>query len=275
MKTVADVLSVARSNLVEQIKERSPRRVGRPPLPADDLVAAIKAVIADLPTYGYRRVHAILRRRALAEGRRPPNHKRVYRVMKEHGLLLQRHAGGAERRHDGQIAVERSDLRWCSDAFEIGCDNGERVRVAFALDCCDREAMGYVATTGGIGGEEVRDLMVAAVEHRFGRVNRLPRPIEWLTDNGSAYVSTETRRFAREIGLEPRTTPVESPQSNGMAEAFVRTIKRDYVRVSPAPDAKSVLRQLPSWLAQDNEVHPHKALGYRSPREFIATRSNP
>ena len=69
MKTVADVLSVARSNLVEQIMERSPRRVGRPPLPADALVAEIKAVIADLPTYGYRRVHAILRRRALAEGR--------------------------------------------------------------------------------------------------------------------------------------------------------------------------------------------------------------
>src|SRR3954447_22001367 len=49
-----------------------------------------------------------------------------------------------------------------------------------------------------------------------------------------------------------------------MAEAFVRTIKRDYVRVSPAPDAKSVLHQLPSWLAHYNEVHPHKALGYRS-----------
>src|SRR5215210_2423156 len=102
----------------------------------------------------------------------------------------------------------RSDLRWCSDAFEIGCDNGERVRVAFALDCCDREAMSFVATTGGIGGEEVRDLMVAAVEHRFGRVNRLPRTIEWLSDNGSGYVSTETRRFARDLGLEPRTTPV-------------------------------------------------------------------
>jgi len=275
VKTVADVLSVARSNLVEQIMERSPRRVGRPPLPADALVAEIKAVIADLPTYGYRRVHAILRRRALAEGRPPPNHKRVYRVMKEHGLLLQRHAGGSERRHDGRIGVERSDLRWCSDAFEIGCDNGERVRVAFALDCCDREAMSYVATTGGIGGEAVRDLMVAAVEHRFGRVNRLPRPIEWLTDNGSGYIATETRRFARELGLEPRTTPLESPQSNGMTEAFVRTIKRDYVRVSPAPDAKSVLRQLPGWLAHYNEVHPHKALGYRSPREFIATRSTP
>jgi putative transposase len=135
--------------------------------------------------------------------------------------------------------------------------------------------MSYVATTGGIGGEEVRDLMVAAVEHRFGRVNRLPQTIEWLSDNGSGYVSTESRRFARDLGLEPRTTPIESPQSNGMAEAFVRTIKRDYVRVSPVPNAESVLRQLPGWLAHYNAVHPHKALGYRSPREFIASRSTP
>jgi putative transposase len=252
VKAVADVIGVARSNLVAQIKARPRQRVGRPPVPAEALVAEIKAVLADLPTYGYRRVHAILRRTALAEGRQPPNHKRVYRVMKEHGLLLQRHAGGAERRHDGTIAVEMSDRRWCSDAFEVACDNGERVRVAFALDCCDREAMSYVATTGGIGGEEVRDLMVTAVEHRFGRVNRLPRTIEWLTDNGSGY-----------------------PQSNGMAEAFVRTLKRDYVRVSPVPDAESVMRLLPGWLAHYNEVHPHKALGYRSPREFIAARSNP
>ena len=212
MKAVADVVGVARSSLCEQMRDRPRQRVGRPPAPAEALVAEIKAVIADLPTYGYRRVHAILRRKALAEGRQPPNHKRVYRVMKEHGLLLQRHAGGVEQRHDGKIAVAQSDRRWCSDGFEIGCDNGDRVRVAFALDCCDREAMSYVATTGGIGGDEVRDLMVAAVEHRFGQVNRLPQTIEWLTDNGSGYIASETRRFAREIGLEPRTTPIESPQ---------------------------------------------------------------
>ena len=66
--------------------------------------------------------------------------------------------------------------RWCVDGFKIGCDNGEPVRVAFALDCCDREAMSFLATTGGISGDDVRDLMVAAVEHRFGRVNRLRSP---------------------------------------------------------------------------------------------------
>lgn len=90
--------------------------------------------------------------------------------MKVHGLLLDRHAGGVERRHDGRIAVDARNRRWCSDGFEIGCDNGERVRVAFALDCCDREAMSFLATTSGVSGEDVRDLMLAAVEHRFGLI---------------------------------------------------------------------------------------------------------
>ncbi len=60
-----------------------------------------------------------------------------------------------------------------------------------------------------------------------------------------------------------------------MAEAFVRTIKRDYVRISPCPDAAAVMRQLPAWIAHYNEIHPHKALGYHSPREFIAARGSP
>ena len=105
--------------------------------------------------------------------------------------------------------------------------------------------MGYVATTAGISAEDVRDPLVTSVEHRLGKVNRLPRPVG-LTDNGSCYTARETCRFARDIGLQPRTTPIESPQSNGMAEAFVRTPKRDYVRVSHKPDARSVLEQLPA-----------------------------
>ena len=59
---------------------------------------------------------------------------------------------------------------------------------------------------------------MAAVEHRFGRVNRLPLTVEWLSDNGSCYITGDSRSFARAIGLEPRRTPIESPQSNGMAK---------------------------------------------------------
>jgi hypothetical protein len=53
-----------------------------------------------------------------------------------------------------------------------------------------------------------------------------------------------------------------------MAQAFVKTLKRDYARVSPCPDAATVRRQLDGWFEHYNTVHPHKALGYRSPREF-------
>ena len=130
MKTVAEVIGVSRSNLIERMRERPKKRIGRPPLPDDKLVAEIKAVIAELPTYGYRRVLAILKRWPLG---RPITH----------------HAGDVERRHDGRLAVDARNRRWCSDGFEIGCDNGERVRVAFALDCCDREAMSFLATTSG------------------------------------------------------------------------------------------------------------------------------
>ncbi|HTI81077.1 MAG TPA: IS3 family transposase [Acetobacteraceae bacterium] len=142
MKTVADTLGMARSNLAVQAEPaKIPRRGGRPPRPDAALLAEIKAVIADLPSYGYRRVHALVRRQREQTGEPAVNVKRIYRVMKPHGLRLQRHSGaGIERRHDGRVAVDQSDTRWCSDGFEIGCGNGERVRVAFTLDCCDAKA---------------------------------------------------------------------------------------------------------------------------------------
>ena len=270
MKAISDTLGVARSNLAMQAAaKRNRRRRGRRPQPEAELLTELKALIAGQPTYGYRRIHALLRRQRREQGGAAVNVKRVYRVMKAHGLLLQRHTGtGEERRHDGRIAVDRPDTRWCSDGFEIGCDNGEKVRIAFTLDCCDREAISWVATPGGIGSSDIRDLMVESVERRFGLVDKLPQPIEWLSDNGSPYIAGDTRALARYIGLVPCTTPIQSPQSNGMAEAFVKTIKRDYARVSAKPDAASVLRQLDTWFEHYNNVHPHKALGYRSPREF-------
>ncbi|MBO1909212.1 hypothetical protein J4G37_30705 [Microvirga sp. 3-52] len=79
-------------------------------------------------------------------------------MMKAHILLLQRHAGGAEqRRRDGRVAAERSNLRWCWDGFEIGCDNGEKVWVAFALEGCDREVLAHVATTEGTRARTCRN----------------------------------------------------------------------------------------------------------------------
>jgi putative transposase len=269
MKQVCDVLGVARSNLHRRARRPADRRRGRRQGGDAELAAEIVDQIAELPSYGYRRAWTLVNRCRDQESRGRVNHKRIYRVMREHRLLLQRHTGRPVdlRSHDGRIAVDQSDRRWCSDGFEIACDNRERVRVAFALDCCDREAMSWVATTGGITGNLVRDLMVEAVEARFA--GALPdRPIEWLTDNGSPYIARDTRGFAREIGLEPLTTAIHSPQSNGMAESFVKTFKRDYVQRMDRSSAVAVLRQLEPAFEHYNDLHPHSALKMLSPRMF-------
>ena len=61
--------------------------------------------------------------------------------------------------------------------------------------------------------------MLEAVEARFGAATPA-RPNEWLTDNGSPHIARDTRSFAREIGLEPLTTAVASPQSKAHGRSF-------------------------------------------------------
>jgi transposase-like protein len=95
-------------------------------------VEAIRSAIAGLPSYGYHRVLAGLTREREENGLAPFNHKRVYRVMKARGLLLQRHSGlGPERRHDGRVATAEPKTRWCSDGFEAACEDGARVRITW------------------------------------------------------------------------------------------------------------------------------------------------
>ncbi|EIO1796832.1 IS3-like element IS2 family transposase [Escherichia coli] len=239
-----------------------------------DVLLRIHHVIGELPTYGYRRVWALLRRQAELDGMPAINAKRVYRIMRQNALLLERKPAvpPSKRAHTGRVAVKESNQRWCSDGFEFCCDNGERLRVTFALDCCDREALYWAVTTGDFNSETVQDVMLGAVERRFG--NDLPSsPVEWLTDNGSCYRANETRQFARMLGLEPKNTAMRSPESNGIAESFVKTIKRDYISIMPKPDGLTAAKNLAEAFEHYNEWHPHSALGYRSPREYLRQRA--
>mgnify|MGYP004703503967 CR=1 FL=1 len=139
--------------------------------------------------------------------------------------------------------------------------------MTFELDWAGREVMSWQATTGGQTGDLVREVMLAAVEQRFG-TDVPATPIQWLTDNGSPYIARATQAFARDLGLEPLTTPVCSPQSNGMAESLVRTIKRDDVAFMPKPEPAKAMRNLALAFGHYNEHHPHSALKYRSPCEY-------
>lgn len=243
---------------------------GRYPSFKDDatLLEDIKSIVEKRATYGYRRVTAIINNKLISCGRNRVNHKRIYRMMKEHNLLLTKYDQKPIRTHNGKIMTLNSNRRWCSDYFAIRCWNGDAVYVAFSLDTCDREAMRYIASTQGVDGSMIRDLMLETVEYRFGQP-QIPHKLQWLSDNGPCYTAHETLRFGRSLGLDICTTPAYCPESNGMAEAFVKTIKRDYVYVNNLPDAQTVMAQLPKWFNDYNEQAPHKGLKMRSPRQFL------
>jgi putative transposase len=280
MKPVCEALGLARSNL-HLLKARGlswvDGRTRRTPAGDEQLLADIRAQISELPSYGYRRACALVNRHRVGVGAPRVNAKRVYRVMSSNALLLPKapRRPQSSRRHDGRVVVHASDTRWCSDGFEIKCDSGETVTATFAKDCCDREIMAFRAWEGkGLPGEPVRDMLIEAVEKRFGAVEALPdgHTLEFLTDNGGAYIAHETRRIARSLGLTPINTPVCSPQSNGIAESFVNTFRRDYLSRMDLSDAPTVLAQLPAAFEHFNEVHPHSGLKMKSPREFRRQR---
>ena len=150
MKAVAETLGVPRSNLVERLKGKAkPRRRYHKAQDAA-VLPLVRRLVDARPTYGYRRIAALLNRDLAAEGAAPVNHERVYRLMKLHGLLLERHTG---RTHDGKVIVLASNLRWCSDGFEFICWNNEIVRVGFAMDAHDREVIAWcAAANAGISG---------------------------------------------------------------------------------------------------------------------------
>src|SRR5499433_609848 len=269
MKAVADTLAVARSNLVERVaRPTKPHRAYRKA--ADEpLLVLIRRLVDERPTYGYRRITRLVNRQQKAEGKPAINAKRVLRIMQVNKLTLERHTGRRPgRTHDGVVIALRSNIRWCSDHFELACRNGELLPVLLAIDACDREVIAWSATTAGISGEMVRDLMIVCVERRSG-TSKTPHLVEWLSDNGSAYIAKDTLDTATALGLQLCFTPVRSPESNGIAEAFVKTFRRDSARLSILPDAATVIALLPAWFKDYNEVHPHSGFKFLSPREFL------
>ena len=264
MAAICRTLGIGRSSAYRQSRPR-PRRYAR----AEDrgVTAQIRSVIRTRASYGARRVRALVNR----EFEAAYNLKRIRRVMEMNGWKLPRPARRRTgRAHTGLVRRECSNERWCSDVLEIACWSGELVQIGFALDCHDREALAHVAATCDLVARDIQQLMHWAVEARFGMGNRPDSPIQWLSDNGSIYTALETICTAERLNLLPITTPAASPQSNGMSEAFVNTLRRDYIAGADLSSAAVVLEQVPAWFADYNAVAPHSALGFKAPWQYRA-----
>ena len=233
----------------------------------------VQAIVKERASYGYKRVTALLNKARAKQGLEQLNKKRIYRIMKRNGLIFDR-KGPVQRdnsRHPGRIITFCSNVRWCSDAFEVQCFNGEKIYVCFIMDCHDRECIAYLDRDRPLLARDIQELMLRALEARFRGSRRAPREIQFLTDRGAIYRALETVQFGRHLGLKSCFTAPYSPQSNGMSEAFVRTMKRDYVYTSDCENAKIVSKLLKKWVFDYNNEAPHSGLGMKSPVEYRKT----
>jgi len=131
-----------------------------------------------------------------------------------------RHCAGASPHARTRAAsrVARSDLRWCSDGPEVKCDSGQTVTATFTKDCCDPGVIAWRAWEGkGLSGEPVREMLTEVVERRFGAVEAVPagHELEFLGDNGGAYIAADTRVLARSLGLKPVKRPCAARKTTG------------------------------------------------------------
>ena len=232
-----------------------------------EVLSEIESILETRPTYGYKRITAMINRKRRFKGLQKYNKKRIARVMDMHGLLQVKEPSVRTHEKTGKIITLHSNSRWCSDGFEIICFNGEKVYVAFTLDCHDRFAIDIVAKKLPLLATDIQHLMVRSVYKRFNR-NKAPKTIQFLSDRGSIYRASDTIECGRYLGLKSCFTRPRTPQSNGMAESFVGTIKRDYVYTSDCVDAETVLKLLPDWIKDYNEKAPHSGLGMMSPVEY-------
>ncbi len=86
-----------------------------------------------------------------------------------------------------------------------------------------------------------------------------------LTDNGNGYRSLDWASTCADLGIARRYTRPRRPQTNGKAEALVKTLLREWAYRFTYPTSRHRARALPSYLRWYNQHRPHGSLGGRPP----------
>ena len=254
-----DVLDCARSSYYYQPTQHDETRIK----------AAIEAVVAEWPTYGYRRVTAQLRRQEWVI-----NHKRVRRLMREMDSLQARKKRKKRRttnsEHDfprypnlvQDLEIVRPDQVWVSDITYIRL-RIEFVYLAVIMDVFTRSIRGWHLGRSLDQTLTLLALQRALAHHRAPDIHH--------SDQGVQYAATAYVHKLQDANVQISMAEVGEAWQNGYAERLIRTIKEEEVDLSDYEDYNDALRQLGRFL---DEVYMHKrihsSLGYLTPAEFEA-----
>ena len=217
----------------------------------------LRELAAERPRFGYRRLHALLRREGVAV-----NHKRVARLYREEGLAVRkRRRKRVGRDERGRPApLDHPNQQWGVDFLADALGWGRRIRLLTVEDVFTREALAIEVDTSLPGGR------VAQVLDRL--VGQRGAPKEIVLDNGPELTGKALDRWASAQGVRLRFIEPGKPVENAFIESFHGRFRDECLDrhwFLSLADARQIVE---AWRGDYNRARPHSSLGYRTPEEF-------
>lgn len=237
------------------------------PMPDQDLVGRIRAVLINSPFHGegYRKVWARLRHVGVRTSK-----ERVRRLMREHDLAAAR-AGGTPRgpqAHDGTIIPEGVNQMWGTDMTSAVTTQDGQAAVFIAIDHFTAECVGIHAAKRGTRFEALEPVRQGA-RARFGAIGKdVAEGLSLRHDHGTQYMSHDFQNEIRWLGMTSSPAFVRAPEGNGCAERFIRTLKENLLWVRTFDTVEDLRQALIAFQRRYNEEWLIQRHGYRSPAQF-------
>lgn len=220
------------------------------------LVERVRNLARERPRFGYRRLHALLRR----EGQ-VVNHKRVYRVYRAAGLAVpqrKRKRVAVRRGHAVRIGAVPNE-HWSLDFMSDTLSSGRRLRTLSVLDTCTREALAIAVDTS---------LPSQAVTCLLDRILLSQQRPERITlDNGPELTSKWFDQWADHNGIELDYIDPGKPVQNAVMESFNGRFRDECLNSHWFTSLEDARRTIEVWRIDYNQKRPHSSLGYRTPEE--------
>jgi putative transposase len=221
------------------------------------LVEQIRALAAERPRFGYRRLHVLLRRKG-----QMVNHKLVYRLYREEGLAVRRRkrkklAAGV------RVPIETPRLpnqRWSMDFVHDQLADGRRFRALAIVDDCTRESVAIEVDFSLPG------FRVAHVLDRLAETRGLPTTI--VVDNGPEFAGRELDRWAYNRIVRMHFIRPGKPIENAFAESFNGRFRDECLNQHWFTSLEDARGKIENWRIDYNTQRPHSSLGNLTPREF-------
>jgi putative transposase len=228
------------------------------------LVEQLRVLAQQRPRFGYRRLHALLRR----EGHLV-NHKRVYRVYREAGLAVPRRKRkrvAASRGQPVRIGTMPNE-HWSLDFMSDSMSTGRRLRTLAVVDTCTREAL-VIAVDTSLPSRAVTRLLDWVIQAR-------QRPRRISLDNGPELTSTWFDQWADENEIALDYIDPGKPVQNAVMESFNGRFRDECLNSHWFTSLEDARRTIEAWRVDYNRERPHSSLGYRTPEEVHRQLTRP